>query len=273
MRLHFTCSYFFALQNVCWPLSLTSPILWYQKVKLKQQHMAELSPERLPQEPPFTLGDTLDLRWSCRHQEVDYIIYLQFCRKSTSASSWIIALWRFFSISGPVQQFKFKCRTNFNGTSFLLQLSKEDLVAKHLFTQKRTRVFNFPNASNIGDSVEVMIGKAQRILEVSLNLKIKSYSRGPVHIDGWRYCNYQLQTTSTNQLRSRSTSRTYSINVAYAEDWLCACYTWKQMSALGTISGREFSSSKDILGKMEERVPDHPSKQAETKCQKAKPLK
>lgn len=146
----------------------------------------------------------------------------------------------------------------------LLQLSKENLVAKHLFTQKCTRVFNFPNASDIGDSLEVMMGTAQRILEVSLNWRIKRYSWGPVHIDGWRYSSYQLQTTGTSLLKTRSTSGTY---------WLCACSTWKQMSALGAISGRELGPSKDILGKMEERVPDHPSKQTEMAHQKAKPFK
>lgn len=157
--------------------------------RLEQQQMADLPPERLQQEPPFTYvgldvfgpwevvarrtrgGIANSKRWAilftCMSTRAVHLEVIE----SMTASSCINALRRFFSIRGPAKQIRSDRGTNFVGATNELKLApdaQEDSVNVYLLSQKCTWVFNPPHASNMGGSWERMIGTARRILDSML---------------------------------------------------------------------------------------------------------
>ncbi|XP_067279227.1 uncharacterized protein [Pseudorasbora parva] len=154
--------------------------------KMEEQIMADLPPERLNTNPPFTYvgldvfgpwmvsarrtrgGHAESKRWAilftCMSIRAVHIEVIE----SMDASSCINALRRFFSIRGPAKQLRSDCGTNFVGASKELGLNKlqqEEKVLRYLSEQGCSWEFNPPHSSHRGGSWERMIGVARRILD------------------------------------------------------------------------------------------------------------
>ncbi len=157
--------------------------------KMEEQVMADLPPERLNIDPPFTyVGLDVFGPWMVRarrtrggHAESKRWAILFTCMsvravhieiiESMDTSSCINALRRFFAIRGPAKQLRSDCGTNFVGASKELGLSKlqqEERILRYLGEQNCSWEFNPPHSSHRGGSWERMIGVARRILDCIL---------------------------------------------------------------------------------------------------------
>lgn len=85
--------------------------------------------------------------------------------ETLSASSFINALRRFFSIRGPAAQIRSDRGTNFTGASKELNLEDDADMQRYLQDQQCTWIFNPPHASHMGGAWERLIGVARRILD------------------------------------------------------------------------------------------------------------
>lgn len=155
------------------------------------QKMADLPPDRLSSEPPFSYvgvdvfgpwsvtsrrtrgGLASSKRWAmlftCLSTRAVHLEVLE----SMDASCCINALRRFFSVRGPAKQFRSDCGTNFVAASKELGLSSKTATEPSMkaFLQDSgcTWVFNSPHSSHMGGSWERMIGVARRILDSLLS--------------------------------------------------------------------------------------------------------
>ncbi|XP_040291763.1 uncharacterized protein LOC121003886 [Bufo bufo] len=148
--------------------------------------MADLPPDRLSTDPPFTHigldvfgpwsvcsrrtrgGKANSKRWavlftclSIRAIHVEIV-------ESMDASSFINALRRFFAIRGPVKTIRSDRGTNFVGACHELKISSnlnDEKVESFLSRQEVSWIFNPPFASHMGGVWERMIGITKRILD------------------------------------------------------------------------------------------------------------
>ncbi|XP_015259234.1 PREDICTED: uncharacterized protein LOC107103898 [Cyprinodon variegatus] len=91
--------------------------------------------------------------------------------ETMTASSFINALRRFFSLRGPAKQLRSDRGTNFIGACNELKLSPQDAnntIKDYLTEQRCTWEFNPPHASHMGGTWERMIGVSRRILDALL---------------------------------------------------------------------------------------------------------
>ncbi|XP_051792766.1 uncharacterized protein LOC127530319 [Acanthochromis polyacanthus] len=156
-----------------------------------QQKMADLPPDRLSTEPPFTYvgldvfgpwavttrrtrgGQANSKRWAvlftCMTIRAVHIELIE----SMETSSFINALRRFFALRGPAKQIRSDCGTNFTGACkelhMLLTDPEEPNVRKYLGEEGCTWIFNPPHSSHMGGAWERMIGVSRRILDSMLN--------------------------------------------------------------------------------------------------------
>ena len=151
-----------------------------------EQRMADLPPERLTPDPPFTYvgvdtfgpfdiyvrrtrgGFANPKRWtvvfSCL---VTRAIHLEVVEEMSS-SSFINAMRRFISIRGPVKEFVSDRGTNFVGATSdlgIIAINVEDRHLQNFLTENKTVwKFNPPHASHMAGAWERMIGLIKRIL-------------------------------------------------------------------------------------------------------------
>lgn len=152
--------------------------------------MADLPPDRLSTEPPFTYvgldvfgpwvittrrtrgGQANSKRWAvlftCMSTRAVHIELIE----AMDTSSFINALRRFFALRGPARQIRSDCGTNFKGACkelhILLTDPEEPNVRKYLGEEGCTWVFNPPHSSHMGGVWERMIGISRRILNSML---------------------------------------------------------------------------------------------------------
>ncbi|KAI3374627.1 hypothetical protein L3Q82_021202, partial [Scortum barcoo] len=157
-----------------------------------EQKMADLPPDRLSTEPPFTYvgldvfgpwivttrrtrgGQVNSKRWAvlftCMTTRAVHIELIE----SMETSSFINALRRFFALRGPVKQIRSDCMsgTNFTGACKELHMvltdPKEPNVRRYLGEEGCTWIFNPPHSSHMGGVWERMIGVSRRILDSML---------------------------------------------------------------------------------------------------------
>ncbi|XP_077369860.1 uncharacterized protein LOC144014155 [Festucalex cinctus] len=155
-----------------------------------KQKMADLPPDRLSSEPPFTYvgldvfgpwsvvtrrtrgGQANSKRWAvlftCMSTRAVHIELIE----AMDTSSFINALRRFFALRGPAKQIRSDCGTNFTGACKELQMlvtnPEEPNVRKYLADEGCTWVFNPPHSSHMGGVWERMIGISRRILDSML---------------------------------------------------------------------------------------------------------
>lgn len=156
-----------------------------RRLRGKQEHqlMADLPADRLQVAPPFTYvgldvfgpwevisrrtrgGQANSKRWAvmftCLCVRAVHIEVIE----TLSASSFINALRRFFSIRGPAAQIRSDRGTNFTGASKELNLEDDADMQRYLQDQQCTWIFNPPHASHMGGAWERLIGVARRILD------------------------------------------------------------------------------------------------------------
>lgn len=165
--------------------------------KMEEQIMADLPPERLKINPPFTyVGLDVFGPWMVRarrtrggHAESKRWAILFTCMsiravhievvESMDASSCINALRRFFAIRGPAKELRSDCGTNFVGASKELGLNmpqQEEKVFRYLSERGCSWEFNPPHSSHRGGSWERMIGVARRILDCFLPREHTAFS-------------------------------------------------------------------------------------------------
>lgn len=151
--------------------------------------MADLPPDRLSTEPPFTNvgmdvfgpwavaarrtrgGHAESKRWAvlftCLSVRAIHIEVIE----SMDSSSFINAFRRFQAIRGPVKHLRSDRGTNFIGASKALEIpsnSDEKAVERFLSEQGCTWTFNAPHSSHMGGVWERMIGVTRRILDSML---------------------------------------------------------------------------------------------------------
>ncbi|XP_048095664.1 uncharacterized protein LOC125292430 [Alosa alosa] len=153
--------------------------------KIEDQMMADLPADRLQVAPPFTYigldvfgpwevtyrrtrgGQASNKRWAvlftCLCVRAVHIEVIE----TLSASSFINALRRFFSIRGTAKQIRSDRGTNFTGASKELDL-EDTSIQRYLQDQQCTWIFNPPHASHMGGAWERLIGVARRILDSML---------------------------------------------------------------------------------------------------------
>ncbi|XP_074518426.1 uncharacterized protein LOC141784488 [Halichoeres trimaculatus] len=152
--------------------------------KLEDQKMADLPPDRLIPEPPFTSvgldvfgpwpiitrrtrgGCADSKRWAvlftCLSTRAVHIELIE----TLSTDSFINALRRFFSVRGPAKLLRSDRGTNFVGACKELGFSTENSTVKSYLNDKGCSwLFNPPHASHMGGSWERLIGVARRILD------------------------------------------------------------------------------------------------------------
>lgn len=152
--------------------------------KIEQQQMGELPAERLQTAPPFTYvgldvfgpwevssrrtrgGLANSKRWAvlftCMCVRAVHIEVIE----SMSASSFINALRRFFSLRGAPTQIRSDRGTNFVSACKELKMDEPSTdLNKYLQEQKCSWLFNPPHSSHMGGSWERLIGVARRILD------------------------------------------------------------------------------------------------------------
>lgn len=155
-----------------------------------EQKMADLPPDRLSTEPPFTYvgldvfgpwsittrrtrgGQANSKRWAvlftCMSTRAVHIELIE----AMDTSSFINALRRFFALRGPAKQIRSDCGTNFTGACKELHLllidPEEPSVRRYLGEEGCTWVFNPPHSSHMGGVWERMIGISRRILNSML---------------------------------------------------------------------------------------------------------
>ncbi|XP_069101998.1 uncharacterized protein [Argopecten irradians] len=158
--------------------------------KFSHQQMADLPPDRLEPCAPFTYvgvdvfgpwsitsrrtrgGTALSKRWAvlftCLVTRAVHIEVIE----EMSSSSFINALRRFFSIRGPVREFRSDNGTNFVGSTedmgFQTINVDEPKFANYMLENSTVWRFNPPHASHMGGAWERMIGTARRILDSML---------------------------------------------------------------------------------------------------------
>ncbi|XP_037399818.1 uncharacterized protein LOC108416929 [Pygocentrus nattereri] len=151
------------------------------------QLMADLPPDRLSMEPPFTFvgldvfgpwpvvtrrtrgGHANSKRWAilftCLSTRAIHIELIE----SMDSSSFINAFRRFISLRGPAKQIRSDCGTNFVGACRELGFLQTDPnlsnIRRYLGEEGCTWVFNPPHSSHMGGSWERMIGISRRILD------------------------------------------------------------------------------------------------------------
>lgn len=155
----------------------------------EQQLMSDLPEERLKVDPPFSYvglnvfgpweivtkrtrgGQINSKRWAvlftCMSTRAIHIEVVE----TMTASSFINALQRFFSLRGPAKQLRSDRGTNFIGACNELKLSPQDannMIKDYLTEQRCTWEFNPPHASHMGGIWERMIGVSRRILDALL---------------------------------------------------------------------------------------------------------
>lgn len=155
----------------------------------EQQLMSDLPEERLKMDPPFSYvgldvfgpweivtkrtrgGQVNNKRWAvlftCMSTRAIHIEIVE----TMTASSFINALRRFFSLRGPPKQLRSDRGTNFIGACSELKLSSQDVnntIKDYLTEQRCTWEFNPPHASHMGGTWERMIGVSRRILDALL---------------------------------------------------------------------------------------------------------
>lgn len=151
--------------------------------KIEHQVMADLPADRLQVAPPFTYigldvfgpwevtcrrtrgGQANNKRWAvlftCLSVRAVHIEVIE----TLSASSFINALRRFFSIRGPAKLIRSDQGTNFVGASKELNLVADADMQRYLQDQQCTWTFNPPHSSHMGGAWERLIGVARRILD------------------------------------------------------------------------------------------------------------
>lgn len=135
--------------------------------------MADLPPDRLATDPPFTyVGLDVFGPWmvASRHTRGGLAnskrwvliftcltiraVHFEFIN-SLDASTFINALRRFFAIRGPVKQIRSGCGTNFKGACKELGMLAEDPSFKNYLSEEGCRwIFNPPHASHMGGAWE-----------------------------------------------------------------------------------------------------------------------
>ncbi|XP_014911401.1 uncharacterized protein LOC106961853 [Poecilia latipinna] len=155
----------------------------------EQQLMSDLPEERLKVDPPFSYvgldvfgpweivtkrtrgGQVNNKRWAvlftCMSTRAIHIEIVE----TMTASSFINALRRFFSLRGPAKKLRSDRGTNFIGACNELKLSPQDAnntIKDYLTEQRCTWEFNPPHASHMGGTWERMIGVSRRILDALL---------------------------------------------------------------------------------------------------------
>lgn len=155
-----------------------------------EQKMADLPPDRLSTEPPFTYvgldvfgpwtittrrtrgGQANSKRWAVLFTCMSIRAVHIELNEAMDTSSFINALRCFFALRGPAKQFRSDCRTNFTGACKELQIlltdSEKPYVKRYLSEEGCTWVFNPPHSSHIGGVWERMIGISRRILNSML---------------------------------------------------------------------------------------------------------
>ncbi len=161
-----------------------------QRGKTAVQKMADLPPDRISMEPPFTNigldvfgpwnvsarrtrgGHAYSKRWAviftCLSVRAIHIELIE----SMDTSSFINALRRFFAIRGPAKIIRSDCGTNFTGAcrelNMLVVSSKDPSMTKYLSDEGCKWIFNPPHSSHMGGAWERMIGLSRRILDSML---------------------------------------------------------------------------------------------------------
>ncbi|XP_016336888.1 uncharacterized protein LOC107684994 [Sinocyclocheilus anshuiensis] len=161
-----------------------------QRGKTAEQKMADLPPDRISMEPPFTNvgldvfgrwnvsarrtrgGHAYSKRWAviftCLSVRAIHIELIE----SMDTSSFINALRRFFAIRGPAKIIRSDCGTNFTGAcrelNMLVVSSEDPSVTKYLSDEGCKWIFNPPHSSHMGGAWERMIGLSRRILDSML---------------------------------------------------------------------------------------------------------
>lgn len=165
--------------------------------KREHQLMADLPADRLQAAPPFTYvslevfgpwevishrtrgGKANSKRWAvmftCLCVRAVHIEVIE----TLSASSFINALWRFFSIRGHAAQIRSDRGTNFTDASKELNLKDDADMHSYLQDQQCTWIFNPPHDSHMGGAWERLIGVARRILDsMFLQQRFSSLTHG-----------------------------------------------------------------------------------------------
>ncbi|XP_056430806.1 uncharacterized protein LOC130369492 [Hyla sarda] len=155
--------------------------------RFESQKMAELPKDRVNPEPPFTSvgvdvfgpwevvtrrtrgGSADSKRWAvlftCLSIRAVHIELIE----SMSASSFINALRRFFSVRGPAKLIRSDRGTNFVGACKELHICSNDAeLLDYLQDKGCTWLFNTPHSSHMGGAWERLIGVARRILDAML---------------------------------------------------------------------------------------------------------
>ncbi|KAM4544606.1 uncharacterized protein PAE49_017493 [Odontesthes bonariensis] len=155
--------------------------------RLQEQKMADLPPDRLTPEPPFTHvgldvfgpwaimtrrtrgGSADSKRWAviftCLSTRAVHFELIE----SMTTDSFINALRRFFAIRGPAKLLRSDRGTNFVGACKELGIDTEDSpVTTYLQSRGCSWVFNPPHSSHMGGAWERLIGVARRILDAML---------------------------------------------------------------------------------------------------------
>ncbi|KAJ8000025.1 hypothetical protein DPEC_G00200530 [Dallia pectoralis] len=149
--------------------------------------MADLPPDRVSTEPPFTYvgldvfgpwsitarrtrgGQANSKRWAviftCLSVRANHIELIE----AMDTSSFINALRRFFALRGPPKQIRSDCGTNFRGAckelKMLLAEPDHPSLSRFLSDEGCTWIFNPPHSSHMGGAWERMIGISRRILD------------------------------------------------------------------------------------------------------------
>ncbi|XP_062897498.1 uncharacterized protein LOC134342823 [Mobula hypostoma] len=151
--------------------------------------MADLPPDRLSMEPPFTYvgvdvfgpwtisarytrgGHAESKRWAvlftCLSSRAIHLEIIE----SMDSSSFINALRRFLGIRGPVKQIRSDWGTNFIRACKDLGISSnvdKDVVKRYLSEKGCTWTFNSPHSSHMGGARERMISITRKILDSML---------------------------------------------------------------------------------------------------------
>ncbi|XP_056458730.1 uncharacterized protein LOC130392274 [Gadus chalcogrammus] len=159
--------------------------------KTAEQKMANLPPDRLSTEPPFTNvgidvfgpwsistrrtrgGAANSKRWAVIFTCLSVRAVHIELSEAMDTSSFINALGRFLAIRGPVKLIRSDCGTNFKGAckelQVLLQDYQEPNISKFLSAAGCTWIFNPPHSSHMGGVWERMIGISRRILDSMLS--------------------------------------------------------------------------------------------------------
>lgn len=157
--------------------------------KFEVQKMADLPPDRLSMEPPFTnVGVDVFGPWSVSahrtrggHAESKRwaVLFTCFCVRaihieaieSLDSSSFTNAFRRCLAIRGPVKHIRSDRGTNFSGASKDLGIASntdKKPLGRFLSENGCTRTFNTPHSSHMGGVWERMIGITRHILDSML---------------------------------------------------------------------------------------------------------